>query len=543
MTDPAGLFSEGVHHIPYSVSFSLMKGSGMCRERTPMRKIREILTHRFTHGLSFEKTALAVRKSKGCIYSTCTQFTASGLPWPLPTDMTDEQLERAIFQDKCLLQVSTATLPDITYIEQELAKKHVTVQLLYREYKDQQPDGMSQASFYRYIKSKKSPKLSMHLLHKGGDILYCDYSGDGLSYVDRSTGEIHKVELFVASLAASSYTYAEASHSQQDQHFTMSHVRAYEFFGGSTACIVPDNLKSAITKANRYDPTINLVFAKFAEHYGTVVLPARVATPRDKGGVESAVLTTQRWIIAALRNQIFFSLSEINLAIMQKLELVNDRPMRDHGGLSRLQRFMEQDKPYLKALPQSPFRISAVKHDVSVGVNYHIQFKKHFYSAPFALARKKVDVHLNGSTIEIYHNGQHCCRHQFSARHGGYTTNSEHMPPNHAFVHGMRPEWYVAKAGEISPSTATMAEAIMKKCAHPQQGFRAVQGLLRLAKVYPHDRMEAACARALHLKAHRFVDVKSILEQGLDAQQVILFPSSEPDVHGNIRGAQYYENT
>lgn len=509
-----------------------------------MRKIREILNHRFTHGLSLEKTALAVKKSKGCVFKTCTQFKASGLCWPLPPDITDDQLERAVFPDNgtSVQQQPSVPLPDISYIEQELAKKHVTVQLLYREYKDQHHDGMSKASFYRYIKREKSPKLSLHLFHKGGDILYCDYSGDGLSYVDKATGEIHDVELFVATLAASSYTYAEATHSQHDHNFTMSHVRAYDFFGGVTACIVPDNLKSAVTKPNRYDPTLNLVFGKFAEHYGTVILPARVATPRDKGGVESAVLVAQRWIIAALRNETFFSLAEINDAILKELEYINNRAMQDHGGLSRWQRFQNVDKPYLKALPQSRFMISEIKHDVSVGINYHIQFKKHFYSVPYKLARKKVDVHLNGSTIEVYHNGQHCCRHLLSVRAGGYTTNSEHMPPNHAFVHGMRPEWFIAKASEIGTSTAAMAEAIMKKCAHPQQGFRAVQGLLRLAKEYPHNRMEAACQRALNLKAHRYADVKSILEKGLDSQQLLEFPNSKTENHDNVRGSQYYEN-
>ena len=290
-----------------------------------MRKIREILTHRYTHGLSFEKTALAVRKSKGCVYNTCARFADSGLSWPLPPDFTDEQLERAVFPEKipALEEETKAPLPDLAYIEQELTKKNVTIQLLYREYKEEYPDCMSQASFYRYIKSGRSPKLSMHMVYKGGDILYSDYSGDKLSYVDRETGEIHDVELFVTALAASSYTYAEVSSSQNDRSFSMSHVHAYEFFGGSTACIVPDNLKSAVTKANRYDPDINLVFAKFAEHYSTVILPARVASPRDKGCVESAVLIAQHWIIAALRNRTFFSMEMVTDTPIQPLQQGN----------------------------------------------------------------------------------------------------------------------------------------------------------------------------------------------------------------------------
>lgn len=514
----------------------------MSRGRTPMRKIREILNCRYTYGLSLEKTALAVKKSKGCVHKIGERFKASKLPWPLPSDMTDKQLEEALFPvSGADSRKFSPPLPDLGYIEKELARKHVTVQLLYREYKEQHPDGMSQASFYRYIRSNKSPRLSMHLIHKGGDTVYCDYSGDGLSYVDRETGEIHDVELFVASLAASSYTYAEAAPSQKDIHFAQSHARAFEFFGGVTSSVVPDNLKSAVTKANRYDPTINLVFAKLLEHYGTVVLPARVATPRDKGGVESAVLVAQHWILAALRDKTFFSLTELNEAVSQELEFINNRPMRDHGGLSRKERFDLLDKPFLKELPQETFRISDVKHDLLVGFNYHIRYDNHFYSAPFKLARQRVDVHRCGPILEIYHNGQHCCRHQYSPRKGGYTTNKEHMPPNHAFVRGMKPEWLIEKAGKISSSTAAMAEAIMKKCAHPQQGFRAVQGLLRLAKVYPEERIDAACRRALRLKALKLADVKSILEKGLDSEHILPFTSA-PTRHDNIRGAHYYES-
>jgi len=201
----------------------------------------------------------------------------------------------------------------------------------------------------------------MHLVYKGGDILYTDYSGDGLFYFDRETGEIYDVDVFVTALAAGSYTYAEASHSQNDSSFSMSHMHAFKFFGGVTACIVPDNLKSAVTKANRYDPGINLVFFRFAEHYGTVILPTRTAASRDKECVESAVTVAQRWIIAALRNRTFFSLSEINQAIAEVLDFLNNRPMHDYDGQSRKQRFLELDKPFLKPLPIKSFRISEVK--------------------------------------------------------------------------------------------------------------------------------------------------------------------------------------
>lgn len=369
-----------------------------------MRRIRQILTHRLTHKLSLEQTARTVRKSKGCVYNICSRFSSSGLKWPLDPAMTDEQLEQALFPPSAKPSPNADSLPDIAYIESQLSQQHVTVALLYEEYRQQHPGGMSQSSFYRNIRSQKKPVLSLHHVHKGGDTLYTDYSGDGLEYVDCKTGECIPVDLLVTALAASSRIYAECSRSQHDHHFTLSHVHAFEYYGGVTASIVPDNLKSAVTKANRYDPTINHLFAEFADHYGTTILPARVRAPRDKGGVESAVLIAQRWIIAALRNRTFFSLEELNCAVLEQVEFINNRPMKDHGGRSRNERFEDCDKPYLKKLPANRFTISEIKHDLKVGLNYHIQFRKHFYSVPYALAKKNVDVHLNGATIEIYHN-------------------------------------------------------------------------------------------------------------------------------------------
>lgn len=516
----------------------------MSRKRTPMRQIRTILTHRLTHNLSLEQTALAVRRSKGSVFNICNRFTSSGLPWPLDPELTDEQLEVALFPPSSHPKTAsgdTPPMPDIGYIEQELARKHVTIALLYEEYRRDHPDGISQASFYRYIHSHKKPNLSLHHVYKGGDILYSDYSGDGLEYIDIETGECIAVELFVTALAASSRIYAEATLSQHTHHFTMAHVHAFEYYGGVSACIVPDNLKSAVTKANRYDPTINHLFAEFAAHYGTTILPTRVRAPRDKGSVESAVLIAERRIIATLRDQKFFSLAEINGAIAEQAEIINDRPMKDHGGRTRNERFADCDKPYLKPLPQKRFTISEIKHDVKVGLDYHIQFRKHFYSVPYTLAKKKVDVHLNGLTIEIYHNGIHCCRHQFSLKSYGYTTKNDHMPPNHAFVRGMKPKWFIERAREIGTSTAAVTEVIMKKCSHPQQGFRAVQGLLSLAKAYEPERIENACTKALHFKSTKLADIKSILKNGLDAQQVLHFPTTPSVDHENIRGGDYYQ--
>jgi transposase len=517
----------------------------MSRGRTPMRKIRQVLEYRLSKHISAEQTALALLLSKGSVINYLERFDRSKLPWPLPDALSDTALEQALFPPVPLADTPTEPLPDIGYIEKELARPHMTLQRLWEEYAEQHPNGLRRSAFYDHVARSRPAQITMKMIHKGGDKVFVDYSGDGLEYIDRTTGEIVPVNLFVDAWGASSYTFAEATLTQKTPDFTMSHVRSLNFFGAAPFAFVLDNTKSGVKKSDRYDPVANPVYGEMARHYHVAFLPARVRKPQDKAVVENAVLQAQRFILARLRNRQFFSLDEVNAAIREELVTLNNRPMKEYGGQSRRQRFEELDKPYAQALPADPFRISRIKTDVRVGPNYHIRFEDHHYSVPYHLAGQRVCVYQVGPIIEIYHDSVHLCRHQTGRPNFGYTTIREHMPSNHAFVKGWSKEWFVAKASEIGPATADAIVQIMNAREHVQQGFNAAMGLLRLAKIVSSQRLENACQRAGYFKSTSLKTIKSILDQHLDKQVFLPLPlehAPPPLMHENIRGPEYYVN-
>lgn len=509
-----------------------------------MRKIRIVLEYRLSRRLSADQTAQALSISKGSVINIGRRFAGSGLPWPLPEGMADSALESTLYpepKDREGDQVKPS--PNLAYIEKELSRPHVTLQRLFEEYAEQHPQGLKRTAFFERVAKNRLPDVTMKVIHKGGDLVYADYSGDGLEYIVRGTGEIRTVELFVCCWGASSFSYADGTESQKSPDFTMSHVRAWEYFGGSPHGVVPDNLKSGVRKASQYDPVANPLYGQMLQHYRAVVLPARVRKPRDKGVVECAVLQVQRFILARLRNRQFFSLDDVNVAIREELELLNDRPMKEYGGQTRRQRFEILDRPFVQALPEQRFAISQIKLDVRVGRNYHVRFEDHHYSVPWHLAGKLVDVYQLGSTIELYHDNVHVCRHQAGSSHFGYTTIKEHMPPNHAFVKGWSKEWFMAQATAVGPSTLEAVCTIMSAREHVQQGFNAALGVLRMAKAFTPKRLERACQRAIYFNAVNYRSIKAILDQRLDEQPLLMLhkPEEEPPVvHENIRGPSYY---
>ncbi|MDD5069038.1 MAG: IS21 family transposase [Candidatus Pacebacteria bacterium] len=511
-----------------------------------MRKIRQVLMYRLSKKISAEQTALALSLSKGSVINYAERFEQSKLPWPLPDTLTDTALEEALFPPLPPSKENTPNEPllDVEYLEKELLRPHVTLQRLWEEYTEQHPDGLKRTAFYDRFARHRSPQITMKVIHKGGDKVFSDYSGDGLEYIDRRTGEIIPVDLFVCAWGASSFTFAEATETQKTLDFSMSHVRALDYFGVAPFAFVLDNTKSGVKKADRYDPVANPVYGKMADHYHVAFLPTRVCKPKDKAVVECAVLQAQRFILARLRDRQFFSLDETNAGIRKELEVLNNRPMKEYGGQSRRQRFEELDKPYAQNLPAESFKISRIKMDVRVAPNYHIRFEDHHYSVPHHFAGQCVCVYQVGPIIEIYHDNIHICRHQMGRPNFDYTTLKEHMPPSHAFVKGWSKEWFIAQADKIGPATAEMVSAIMSSREHAQQGFNAAMGVLRLAKVYTPQRVEKACQRADYFKSTSFKAIKSILEQSLDKQTFLPLPqeNNPPLVHENIRGAQYYIN-
>jgi hypothetical protein len=383
--------------------------------------------------------------------------------------------------------------------------------------------------------------------HKAGDKLFVDYSGDGISYLDKKTGEVHKLEVFVAAWGASGYAFADVTQSQNKEDWVESHVRAFEYFKAIPRTIIPDNLKSAVLKPSYYEPQLNPLYDKMAEHYGTVILPARVAKPQDKGLVENAVLQVQRRILAPLRNEVFYSIAEVRKAVLEKLELFNLRAMKDYDGQNRAERFALTDKQYAPALTQERFVITSLKTGVRIQSNYHIKYEKHYYSVPHEYAGQRVDVYQSGSLLEIYLSEQpevHICRHQKSSIPHGYTTTTEHMPPNHAYVKGLTPAKLILQGGQVGEQTATLVKKILEKSGRPEQLHRFAQGVLSFARKYGEVRLEKACTRALYFGTADYKSVKAILESKLDQkpldESIADNTNTEKLLHTNLRGSGYY---
>lgn len=511
----------------------------MSRKRVKMRSIRQILFYRLDKGICADQTASALQVSKGTVINTLKRFEESGLPWPLPEELDDSTLELRLYPRTTAPAPATTDLPGLQYIEEELTKEHVTLQRLYDEYRRTTTTPVSRASFYRhYYKLRKNVKVSMPMSYKGGDLVFVDYSGDGLSFTDSKTATLIEVDLFCCCWGLSSYSYADATLSQKKGDFCQSHVRAFRYFDACPHGLVPDNLKSAVTTPDPFDPIINPLYGELGKHYGIAILPARVRKPKDKAKVESAVLHIQRFILAGLRNRQFFSLNEINDAIHELLEEFNDRPMKDYGYQTRRERFEKLDKPYAQKLPADPFRIIAIKDDVLVAKNYHIRFDDHYYSVPFEMATKRVFVRHCGMMIEIFYDGKLLTRHLYSTQAFKYTTKTEHMPKEHQFVKGLTPGWIIAQAAKIGENTVNAVTTVMRRSEHVQQGFNGALGVLQLAKAFTPERLELACKRCLYFNCVTYRALKSVLENNLEQQglpEKVENTNSSVIIHENLR--------
>lgn len=378
----------------------------------------------------------------------------------------------------------------------------------------------------------------MRQRHVAGEKLFVDYAGQTIDMIDGATSEVHACQLFVAVLGASSYTYAEATLTQTLPDWCASHERALRFFGGVPEQIVPDNLKAGITKACIYEPRVNRTYADLAAHYDTAIVPARPYKPRDKAKVEVGVQLATRWIAAKLRKRQFLSLAELNDAIRECLDALNARTTK-HLGTSRKELFEQLDRPALRDLPAEPY-VYAGWIERRVGLDYHIEVAKHYYSVPHKLLRETVWARTTGRTVEVFHKGKRVASHVRSSSNRGHTTIADHMPKAHQRYAGWTPERILRKAGEIGPATSALVEIIMRERRHPEQGFRASVGIVGLAKTHGSGRLEAACARALEIGTRSYTSVKSILKNNLDRKRPEKPTDGPAIVHANIRGAQYF---
>lgn len=513
----------------------------MATERLSMRKIREILRLKWVLGRSHREIARATGVGVGTVSEVAWRARTAGIDsWVSVEAMDEPTLEARLYPS---LATGTArSLPDPVYLAKELRRPGVTLRLLHAEYMEQTPGGYGYTQFCESFRAwQRRRKLTMRQLHRAGDKAFIDYSGKKPSIVDPTSGERVEVELFVAVLGASSYTYAEATRTQRVADFVSSHVRALAFFGGVPAALVPDQLRSAIGKPCRYEPGAQRTYDELAQHYNTTILPARPAKPRDKALVEVAVQVAQRWILARLRNHIFFSLEELNDAIADLLVELNDRVMR-RWGESRRQLFERLERPALGPLPAERFDYGEWKIDCGVNLDYHVDVNGHYYSVHYGLVHERVDVRTGAATIEIFHRGHRVAAHLRSYHKGGFTTLPEHMPALHRKHAEWTPERVAHWAGTVGPETRALVEAIMAERRHPEHGYRSWLGLMRLGERYGRDRLEAACQRALVAGARSYKNVKSILERGLDSAPLpdATDGDAAPVAHENIRGPNYY---
>lgn len=510
-------------------------------ERISMRKIKEILRLRYTANLSYTQIAASLKISIGVAHKVIKKAEVLGLSWPVSNDIDDKRLEALIYGSNSGGS-KRLRLPDYGLIHQELKRKGVTLMLLWQEYYQASPnDAYGYTQFCCLYKEwKNSLKPSMRQVHKAGEKLFVDYCGATIPIIDSTTGQTSPAQIFVATLGASNYTYAEATSSQSLKDWIGSHQRAFDYFGGLPTLLIPDNLKSGVSKACRYEPDINPTYAEMATHYGIAVIPTRPRKPKDKAKVEVAVQVVERWILARLRHHQFFSIAELNQAISGLLQELNHRPMKKLN-TTRAQLFLSLEKAALKPLPVNAYQYCEWRK-VRAGLDYHIEIDGHYYSVPFALAKQQLEVRLAGQVIEVLHQGKRVASHPRSLVAGGQTTTWEHMPKSHQ----KHQQWSMANlyqwAETIGPATRATVELLITNKPHPEMGYRSCLGLIRLSRNYGAIRLETAVQRALAIGSPAYRSIKSILQRSLDLQPI---PITEADVvvsnHENIRGAAYYQ--
>jgi transposase len=508
-----------------------------------MRKIREVLRLKWIAGSSARQIAKSCNIARSTVKEYLSRAEDAGLTWPRACKLDDTALENMLYPKSPSTTLCRPRMPSMDYLHRELRRKAVTLQLLWYEYKQEHPAGYQYSFFceqYRNWVKKLDPPLRQK--HLAGEKMFVDFVGQTVDIIDSATGEVTKARIFIAVLGASNYTYAEAVSSESLPCWINAHIHAFEYFGGVPQIVVPDNLKAGVTKPCRYEPDINPTYQDLAEHYGTTVIPTRPGKPRDKAKVESAVLVAERWILAALRDHTFFSLTELNRAVAEKLRDLNKRKFKKLD-TTRKALYESIDKPALKPLPLHRYEYAEWKK-ARVNIDYHVEVDRHYYSVPYQLIREQVDVRLTATTLEILFKNRRVAAHKRSYVPGGFTTLKEHMPKSHLRYLEWTPSRIIKWAGKNGPNTEKLVTRILENKPHPEQGFRSVLGIVRLSKRYTPERLEKASIRALAIGACSYKSVKSILKNGLD-RQPLLFEHPEkaqqPSAHHNIRGRHYYQ--
>lgn len=513
----------------------------MPRERLSMRSIREIIRLSLQLGLSANTISRSVDVSRGKVQETLRRVKEEQLPWPIPDGLNDEALEALLFGSKKEVPVQHKDL-DWDKVAAELRRKGVTRKLLWQEYKERNLTELSYPQFckrFRRWQKHCDPVMQQH--HNAGEKLFIDFAGLAPTITDRETGEVIETPVFVATFGASNYTYAEACPGQDLESWTGAHKRAFKFFGGTPKFLVPDNLKSAVTRRFKHDVLLNRTYYRLAEFYSCGILPARVKKPKDKAKVEKGVQDIEQRVLAPLRNRTFFSLHELNKEIFSLLEKHNLEPFQKMSG-SRKSWFDKVDKPALNELPSEDFEFEHWSTGVPVPKNYHVTVDGHRYSVPYQHIGSSVDIRHTNSTIEVFLESTRIASHIRSWAENQSTTLASHMPPKHAAYHGISAESFLQQAEKVGPKTTQVIQYLLDSKPYPQLSFDQCFGLLKtLKKKYGPEQLEQACDYALCLQTPRYRFIKLLLDRGLDTlPKQLPLPSTNFD-HENIRGPEYYK--
>ena len=513
----------------------------MPRERLPMQKIRELLRLALQLELSANEILRVLRISCGKVQETRRLAAAHELVWPLPVEQDDQFLENLLFGAPAPVPTRYED-PDWEKIDRELRRKGMTKKLVWLEYRSETPTGLSYPQFCRRLRQwQKKRDVVMQQDHRAGEKFFVDFAGQGAWITDRDTGEVRRAEIFVGVMGASNYIFARGCADQKLQSWIEAHIHAFRFLGGVPRFLVPDNLKSAVTKADRHDPTLNRTYQRLGEHYGCGILPARKRHPRDKAKVEKGVQIVEQQVLAPLRNQTFFSLDHLNQEIGRRLKEVNDQPFQKLSG-SRTTWYEEVDRPAMQPLPRFEYEFEEWSVNVGVPNNYHVFIDCHYYSVPYQLSGESVEVRSTANTVEVFHSNLRVASHLRSWVQNGKTTAEEHLPPKHAAYHGMSPERFIQQARKVGPNTTAMIQHLLDSKPYPQLSFDQCFGLLRTLKdKYGSTDLEAACSYAFRLRSPGYRVVREILKQGVENLPSQLKLPTTSFEHKNIRGPEHFK--
>lgn len=503
-----------------------------------MRKVRKVLEYHFDAGRSHRDIAMHCGLARRTVALLVERFEGSGLSWPEAREMDEGALEAALYPPP---PPRPSEDVDWARVEAELSGRGVTLKLLWEEWRDDRPDGMSYPTWCRRFRERRRSQraMTMRQVRAPGERLFVDYAG--MSVALTIDGVSRRAQVFVGSMGVSGLVYAEATATQKIGDWCASHVRCFEAMGCVPLAVVPDNIKPAVTKPSRYEPVLNETYADLLDHYGAHGLPARTRRPRDKGLVENGVLQVERRVLAPLRHRVFHDLASLNAAIAAAVEAFNDRPYSDGSGECRRTRFEAIDRPHMRPLPARRWELTEWRES-KVHRDYHIMIDRHLYSVPHKYTDKSVNVRLRGSMVEVFYKGERIASHVRSRRKGGATTLREHQPLAHqrAGIEGTR-AWLEDEGGKLGVHVHRFVVAVMSRYGKPELGFRSCLGVLRLAQRHDRERFDGACRYALELGTATYRGLDAILRTGADLADAEPAPEAPCPDHSNIRGAEYFK--